>query len=469
MAAGHPCRCGAAAGSGHWRSALGKVQQQQHVGDKLLGSRLERGPPGGWRNPEVVLARCSRVRRTGSDPGRHTALVDPDEALGLPGLQRQDGEPDRLHHERMLGPTARECDPVPDQRSVIGVAPILLIRLPVRQRPQAQRMYKGQPREPAVRIPQHLPGPLGEVGPGLRAGVRVAAAVSRVLEALSERDFEGEAQVRLGPGARALAEVLEPLLKVLVRAWRFPLRHRPDEQGREPGLDDSLLPRAVLALLILLRARIGRLRRQRGARGARHLGASVRSRWLTTKTSNSNDMRRSALPELISAPSFPVDNLPVAPALIFTRRSDELRPQRPGHRRARSARWRMGAQPAARSRGSTKGQHSALRGRSAIRESIFKDHAPILANEQRTGRTGHSPDHAAHITQICTPRSATPGGRDLRDNGGSKCRQHGLVTLRDRPASLPRIRRDRPQPARTTAEAASDDGLSQASVTQVHR
>ena len=36
------------------------------------------------------------------------------------------------------------------------------------------------------------------------------------------------------------------------------------------------------------------------------------------------------------------------------------------------------------------------------------------------------------ITQICTSRSATPDGRDLRQNGGSGAQAHaGLVTIRD--------------------------------------
>jgi len=48
--------------------------------------------------------------------------------------------------------------------------------------------------------------------------VRVpAAAVGRVLEALSERNFEGQAQVRLRPGAWTLAKVLEPVIEVLAR------------------------------------------------------------------------------------------------------------------------------------------------------------------------------------------------------------------------------------------------------------
>jgi hypothetical protein len=37
-------------------AALGQVQQEEHVGDQLLGTRMERGPSGGWRDLQVVLA-----------------------------------------------------------------------------------------------------------------------------------------------------------------------------------------------------------------------------------------------------------------------------------------------------------------------------------------------------------------------------------------------------------------------------
>jgi hypothetical protein len=82
-------------------SPVGEVDEEQHVGHQLLGTRGERAPPGRRRDPQVVLPRAGPSAVPGSDLRRDAEHVDPDEAFRLPGLEREDGELRGLPDERV--------------------------------------------------------------------------------------------------------------------------------------------------------------------------------------------------------------------------------------------------------------------------------------------------------------------------------------------------------------------------------
>src|SRR5260370_29218475 len=82
--------------------AVREVRQQEQVGDQLLGAPVQRSPPGGWRDPQPVLAVGRPLAcLAGTYLPDHAALVDPHIALRVPGLQCQDGELGCLADERM--------------------------------------------------------------------------------------------------------------------------------------------------------------------------------------------------------------------------------------------------------------------------------------------------------------------------------------------------------------------------------
>src|SRR5260370_7118721 len=68
-----------------------------------------------------------------------------------------------------------------------------------------------------------------------------APVVGRVLESLSERDLQGKAQVGLTSSAVTLADGLQPLPEVPLGVPHV-VRHRPDQQWREPGPDYHFAP-----------------------------------------------------------------------------------------------------------------------------------------------------------------------------------------------------------------------------------
>jgi hypothetical protein len=72
---------------------LGEVEQQENVGDQLLGTPVERGPSGGRRDPQLAVA-VPRLdaRVTGAHLGDDAALVDPAVPLGTARLECHDGE-----------------------------------------------------------------------------------------------------------------------------------------------------------------------------------------------------------------------------------------------------------------------------------------------------------------------------------------------------------------------------------------
>ncbi len=74
-----------------------------------------------------------------------------------------------------------------------------------------------------------------------------APAVGRVLESLSERDLQGQAQVGLSSSAVTLADVLQPLLEVPLGVPHV-VRHRPDQQRGQPGPDYLLAPLPLIVV-----------------------------------------------------------------------------------------------------------------------------------------------------------------------------------------------------------------------------
>src|ERR687891_1074969 len=109
--------CGAVADEARWKAVLvrsteiplvlvglapfGQVEQQQHVGDELLGTTVQRGPACRGRDPQVVHPRLAWIARVRSNFADHARLVNPQVPLRAAGHQRLNGELRRTPNQRM--------------------------------------------------------------------------------------------------------------------------------------------------------------------------------------------------------------------------------------------------------------------------------------------------------------------------------------------------------------------------------
>jgi hypothetical protein len=87
--------------------AFDEVQHHQDVGDETLGARVEGAPADRGRNPQAVLAVSPGAARAGADVVGDALLVDPQEPLGLSGLQGEGDQVAGLGDERMQAPPGR--------------------------------------------------------------------------------------------------------------------------------------------------------------------------------------------------------------------------------------------------------------------------------------------------------------------------------------------------------------------------
>ncbi|WP_454318686.1 hypothetical protein [Streptomyces phaeoluteigriseus] len=88
-----------------------EVQHHQDVGDEPLGARVEGAPADRGGNPQAVLAVPPVVARAGADVVGDALLVDPQEPLGLSGLQGEGDQVAGLGDERVQAPPGRFAGP----------------------------------------------------------------------------------------------------------------------------------------------------------------------------------------------------------------------------------------------------------------------------------------------------------------------------------------------------------------------
>jgi hypothetical protein len=130
---------------------FGQIEQQQHVGDELLGTAVQRRPACRGRDPQVVHPRLGWIARARSHLADHACLVDPKVPLRAAALERTDGEIRRFANEGVQ-PVAL-CQRVPSRtrRSAVHPPPP---RCPLLQQPVALSLRAPpRSREPLVDPP----------------------------------------------------------------------------------------------------------------------------------------------------------------------------------------------------------------------------------------------------------------------------------------------------------------------------